>query len=79
MSVLLGNGDGTFRPRADFTTGNAPYSVAVVLVVAGDDAAAGIAVLLTATDRVEDALAGERVGTWFQPDAAHAPQEQAAF
>ncbi|MFD1722211.1 glutamate 5-kinase [Amnibacterium endophyticum] len=28
---------------------------------------AGIAVLLTATDRVSSALAGERVGTWFEP------------
>ena len=28
---------------------------------------AGIAVLLTATGEVARALAGERVGTWFEP------------
>ncbi len=29
VSVLLGNGDGTFAPRTDFSTGHAPFSVAI--------------------------------------------------
>ena len=29
MSVLLGNGDGTFRPPTRFAVGNSPYSVAI--------------------------------------------------
>jgi hypothetical protein len=29
VSVLLGNGDGTFRPHVDYGTGVGPYSVAV--------------------------------------------------
>jgi hypothetical protein len=29
VSVLLGNGDGTFRPRADYATGPAPLAIAV--------------------------------------------------
>jgi hypothetical protein len=29
VSVLLGNGDGTFAPKADFSTGSAPNSVAI--------------------------------------------------
>ena len=29
MSVLLGNGDGTFQAAVNYAVGNAPYSVAV--------------------------------------------------
>ena len=29
VSVLLGNGDGTFRPQARFAAGSGPYSVAI--------------------------------------------------
>jgi hypothetical protein len=29
VSVLLGKGDGTFQPRLDYATGQAPFSVAV--------------------------------------------------
>ena len=29
VSVLLGNGDGTFVPKADYATGTGPYSVAI--------------------------------------------------
>ncbi|HEY6868014.1 MAG TPA: VCBS repeat-containing protein, partial [Candidatus Eisenbacteria bacterium] len=29
VSILLGNGDGTFRPRSDYGTGDQPYAVAI--------------------------------------------------
>ena len=29
VSVLLGNGDGTFRPKSDYTTGDSPRFVAI--------------------------------------------------
>ena len=44
-------------------TGGAATKLAAARMAAG----AGIAVLLTATDRIDAALAGERVGTWFEP------------
>ncbi|RIX28213.1 glutamate 5-kinase [Amnibacterium setariae] len=50
-------------------TGGAATKLAAARMAAED----GIAVLLTATERVEPALAGERVGTWFEPARAAAP------
>jgi glutamate 5-kinase len=47
-------------------TGVGTGGAATKLAAARMAADAGIAVLLTATDRVEDALAGNRVGTWFE-------------
>jgi glutamate 5-kinase len=47
-------------------TGGAATKLAAARMAAQD----GIAVLLTATERVEDALAGDRVGTWFEPSAS---------
>jgi glutamate 5-kinase len=44
-------------------TGGAATKVAAARYAAGH----GIAVLLTATEHVDRALAGERVGTWFEP------------
>jgi hypothetical protein len=29
ITILLGNGDGTFRPKADFVTGAGPHAVAL--------------------------------------------------
>jgi glutamate 5-kinase len=48
-------------------TGVGTGGAATKLAAARMAADHGIAVLLTATDRVESALAGERVGTWFEP------------
>ena len=48
-------------------TGVGTGGAATKLAAARMAAEAGIAVLLTATERVEDALAGRRVGTWFEP------------
>jgi hypothetical protein len=54
VSILIGNGDGTFQPHVDYKTGNAPYAVAVgdfngdgkldLAVATGDSN--GVAVLL---------------------------------
>jgi glutamate 5-kinase len=60
-------------------TGVGTGGAATKLAAARMAAEAGIAVLLTATDRVEAALAGERIGTWFEPGVTSAPQEQPAF
>jgi glutamate 5-kinase len=53
-------------------TGVGTGGAATKLAAARMAAEAGIAVLLTATDRVRPALAGERVGTWFEPAEASA-------
>lgn len=58
-------------------TGVGTGGAATKLTAARTAAAAGIAVLLTATDRVGDALAGTRVGTWFQPAALHGSADPA--
>ncbi|WP_375407289.1 glutamate 5-kinase [uncultured Amnibacterium sp.] len=50
-------------------TGVGTGGAATKLAAARMAADAGIAVLLTATDRVQEALSGERVGTWFEPSA----------
>ena len=62
--------DHVVAPESD--TGVGTGGAATKLAAARMAAEAGIAVLLTATERVEAALAGERVGTWFEP-AAVAP------
>jgi glutamate 5-kinase len=48
-------------------TGVGTGGAATKLAAARMAAEAGIAVLLTATERVEQALHGDRVGTWFEP------------
>jgi glutamate 5-kinase len=48
-------------------TGVGTGGAATKLVAARMAADAGIAVLLTATGRVQEALTGDRVGTWFEP------------
>ena len=48
-------------------TGVGTGGAATKLAAARMAADAGIAVLLTATDRVEAALTGARIGTWFAP------------
>ncbi|GAA2754427.1 glutamate 5-kinase [Amnibacterium kyonggiense] len=48
-------------------TGVGTGGAATKLAAARMAADAGIAVLLTATQRVDDALEGGRVGTWFEP------------
>jgi glutamate 5-kinase len=60
-------------------TGVGTGGAATKLAAARMAAEAGIAVLLTATERVEAALAGERVGTWFEPGVLEAPLQRAAF
>ena len=63
MSVLLGNGDGTFQPKTDYATGTSPAGVAV-----GDfngDGKADIAVANTGANSVS-VLLGNGDGT-FQP------------
>ena len=63
MSVLLGNGDGTFQPKTDYATGTSPEGVAV-----GDfngDGKADVAVANTGSDSVS-ILLGNGDGT-FQP------------
>jgi glutamate 5-kinase len=50
-------------------TGVGTGGAATKLAAARMAADAGIAVLLTATERVEQALHGDRVGTWFEPAA----------
>jgi glutamate 5-kinase len=51
-------------------TGVGTGGAATKLAAARMAADAGIAVLLTATERVEEALAGLRVGTWFEPSTS---------
>jgi hypothetical protein len=63
MSVLLGNGDGTFQPRTDYATGTSPWGVAV-----GDfngDGKADVAVVNKGAHSVS-VLLGNGDGT-FQP------------
>jgi glutamate 5-kinase len=54
-------------------TGVGTGGAATKLAAARMAADAGIAVLLTATERVQPALSGERVGTWFEPTPPPAP------
>ena len=61
-------GDPLDEVRATATaTGVGTGGAATKLTAARMAAEAGVAVLLTATDLVEQALTGERVGTWFEP------------
>jgi hypothetical protein len=64
VSVLLGNGDGTFQPPVEYATGTGPYSVAT-----GDFNGDGILDLATAdgTDNKISVLLGNGDGT-FQSD-----------
>jgi hypothetical protein len=66
VSVLLGNGDGTFRPQVTFATDQYPYGLA-----AGDFTGSGVLDLVTAnaTDVSEDVsvLLGNGDGTFGPP------------
>ena len=68
MSVLLGNGDGTFRPQARLAAGGLPSAVAV-----GDVNGDGQPDLVTANDHAGDVsvLLGNGDGT-FRPQARFA-------
>ena len=68
MSVLLGNGDGTFRPQARFAAGSSPNSVAI-----GDVNGDGRPDLVTANNGSDDVsvLLGNGDGT-FRPQARFA-------
>jgi FG-GAP-like repeat len=68
VSVLLGNGDGTFRPPTNFTTGGSPQSVAL-----GDVNGDGRPDLVTANNYSGDVsvLLGNGDGT-FRPQARFA-------
>ena len=61
VSVLLGNGDGTFRPRHDFPTGKTPRAVAV-----GDFNGDGKLDIVTANegDNTASVLLGNGDGTF---------------
>ncbi len=68
VSVLLGNGDGTFQPRVDYTTGASPYGV-----IAADfngDGILDLAVANSASSSVS-ILLGNGDGT-FQPKVDYA-------
>jgi FG-GAP-like repeat len=71
VSVLLGNGDGTFRARTDYATGYTPYSVAVAdlngdnkldVVTANTGGARGVSVLLGNGDGTFRAKADYQAG-----------------
>ena len=68
VSVLLGNGDGTFQPQRAFSTGSNPYAVAL-----GDFDGDGILDLLIANeaDNTVSVLLGNGDGT-FQPQKTYA-------
>ncbi len=67
VSVLLGNGDGTFRPAVTYNVGGSPHSVVV-----GDFTGNGILDLATAnyTDNTVSVLLGRGNGT-FEPAIAY--------
>ena len=67
VSVLLGNGDGTFQPAQAFAVGSAPFAVAVA------DLGNGQADIVTANagDNTVSVLLGNGDGT-FQPAQAFA-------
>jgi glutamate 5-kinase len=52
---------------AESDTGVGTGGAATKLAAARSASAAGIAVLLTATEHVDAALTGQRIGTWFEP------------
>jgi glutamate 5-kinase len=52
------------------STGVGTGGAATKLAAARTASDAGIAVLLTATELVAEALAGQRIGTWFEPSIA---------
>ena len=74
VSVLLGNGDGTFQPAQSFAVGSGPYSVAVA------DLGNGHPDIVTANsgDNTVSVLLGNGDGT-FQPAQSFAVGSGAAL
>ena len=68
VSVLLGNGDGTFAPKADFSTGSGPRSLAVADV--NDDGTPDIVVVTSESGHPVNVLLGNGNGT-FRGKAAY--------
>jgi hypothetical protein len=66
VSVLLGNGDGTFQPARTYLTGTHPRSVAV-----GDFTGAGILDLALAGSSGTRVLLGNGDGTFQNPDVSY--------
>src|SRR5439155_16178903 len=68
VSVLPGNGDGTFGTKTDFATGASPRSL-----VAGDVSGDGKIDLVTANAAVVSVLRGDGAGGFAAPDSIALP------
>jgi hypothetical protein len=69
VSVLFGNGDGTFAPQVAYATGGAPYS-AVIADLNGDgmpDLALRVPNLSPSPPNLGESYLGESSPTWESP------------
>jgi hypothetical protein len=66
VSILAGNGDGTFQPKVDLNTGNGPSAVAVAAINTNNDTNADL-IVANHTDNTLSIFLGNGDGTFKAP------------